>query len=98
MDIALEPQQYIKKLKHLDRLDEAFGYMCIHFFRELVFHLDGLKTLKEVWDKIESLFSKQDELRSHILENELITLQPSNFETIQQFFSKFKSLGMQCKQ
>ena len=31
-------------------------------------------------------------------ENELIaTLQTDNFETIQQFFSKFKSLVMQCK-
>ena len=88
----VEPQQYIEKLKHLDRPDEAFGYMCIHISKELSFHLDGLKTPKEVWDKLESLFGKQDELRGHILENELIALQSSNFETLQLFFSKFKSL------
>ena len=94
----VEPQQPLKKLKYLNKLDEAFGFMCIHISRELLFHLDGLKTLRELWKKIESLFGKKGELRGHILENELISLQPNNFETIQQFFSKFKSLVMQCKQ
>ena len=65
---------------------------------EMLFHLDGLKTPREVWPNVESLFGKQDELRGHILENELIALQPNSFETIQQFFTKFKSLVMQCKQ
>ena len=72
--------------------------MCIHISKELLFHLDGLKTSKEVWEKLESLFEKHDELRVHILENELIALQPSNFETIQQLFSKFKSFVIHCKQ
>ena len=66
--------------------------MCIHISRELLFRLDGLRTPKEVWDKLESWFGKQNELRGHILENELIALQPNNFETIQQFFSKLKSM------
>ena len=44
------------------------------------------------------MFSKQDELWGHILENELIALHPSSFETIQQFFTKFKFLALQCKQ
>ena len=62
----------------MNRLDEVFGFMCIHISRELLFHLEGLRTLKEVWDKIESLFGKQDELRGNILENKLIALQPSS--------------------
>ena len=32
------------------------------------------------------------------MENKLIALQPNKFETIQQLFSKFKYLVMQCKQ
>ena len=32
------------------------------------------------------------------MENELITLQPNSFESIQQFFTKYRSLVMQCKQ
>ena len=78
----------------MKELDEDFGFMCIHISRELLFHLDGLKTPKEVWEKLESLFRKKDEMRGHIMKSELIALQPSNFVTIQQFFSKFKSLFM----
>ena len=68
MGRVVKPQQYIEKLKRLDRFDEYFGYMCIHISRELFFHLDGLKTPKEAWDKIESLFGKKNELSGHILE------------------------------
>ena len=98
MGRVAEPQHYIEKSKHLDRLDEYFCYMCTHISRDLLFHLDGIKIMKEVWDKLESLFGKQDELRGHILENELIALHPNNFDTIQLLFTKFKSLVMQCKQ
>ena len=82
MGREVEPQQYLKKFKYPNKLDETFGFMGIHISRELLFHLDGLKTPKEVWDKLESLFGKHEELKGHILENELITLQPSDFETI----------------
>ena len=44
----VEPQQPLEKLKYLNKLDEAFGFMCIHISRELLFHLDRLKTPKEV--------------------------------------------------
>ena len=63
----------------------------------ILFHLEGLRTPKEAWENIESFFGKQDELRGNILENELITLQPSSFKSIQEFFTKYKSLVLQCK-
>ena len=66
--------------------------------QDLLFHLEGLWNPKEAWDKLKYLFGKQDELRGHRLENELITLQSSSFESIQQFFTKYKSLVLQCKQ
>ena len=93
----VKPRHPLEKLKYLNKSYETFGFMCIHISKELPFHLDGLKTLKEVWEKLESLFGKQDELKGHILDNEFITLNPSKFKTIQQFFSKFKYLVMQCK-
>ena len=83
-----EPQHYFEKNKFLNRLDEAFGFMCIHISQDLLFHLEGLKTRKESWENLESLFGKQDELQGHILENELIALQLNSFETIHQFFTK----------
>ena len=98
MGREIEPHHLTQKNKFLNRLDEAFGFLCTHISRDLLFHLEGLKTPKEDWEKLEFLFGKQDELRGHILENKLISLQPNNFETIQQFFTKFKSLALQCKQ
>ena len=68
------------------------------YLPNILFHLEGLRTPKEAWDKIESLLGKQDDIQAHILENELISLQPSNFKSIQQFFTKHKSLVLQCKQ
>ena len=66
--------------------------MCTHISRDILFHIEGLRTSKEAWDKIESLFGKQDEHRGNIMENELIALQPNSFETIQQLFTKYKKL------
>ena len=43
------------------------------------------------------MFGKQYELRGHILENELIALHPRSFEIIQQFFTKFKFIVLQCR-
>ena len=82
MGREVEPQQYVEKNKFLNRLNEAFGFMCIHISRDILFHLGGLKTLKETWEKLESLFGNQDELWGNILENDLITLHSSSFETI----------------
>ena len=85
-----DPQQHAEKNKFLNRLDEAFNFMCTHISQDILFHLEGLRTPKEAWDKIESLFGKKDELRGNILENELIALQPSSFESIQQLFTKIQ--------
>ena len=63
MGREVEPQQYIEKSNFLNRLDESFGFMCIQISREFVFHLEGIRTLEEVWDKLESLFGKHDEMR-----------------------------------
>ena len=93
-----EPQQHVEKNKFLNRLDEAFDFMCTHISRELLLHLERLRTPKEAWDKIEYFFGKQYELQGNILENELIALQPSSSESTQQLFTKYKSLVLQCKQ
>ena len=93
-----EPHHPAEKNKFLNRLDEAFGYLCTQIFRDLLFHLEDLRTPKEAWEKLEVFFGKQDELQGHILENDSIALHPSSFNTIQQFFTKFKSLTLQCRQ
>ena len=83
----VEPHHLVERNTFLNCLDEAFGYLCTHISRDL-FHLEGLRTPMEAWEKLEDLFGKQDELHGKFLESELVALHPSSFETIQQFFTK----------
>ena len=69
-----EPYHPTEKNNFLDQLDESFDFLCNHISRNLLFHLEGLKTLKESWEKLQFLFGKQDYILGHILENDLIAL------------------------
>ena len=97
-----EPHQYVEQKKFMNRCDEAFAYLCTYISRDILFHLEGLRTPRESWEKLDILFNKQDDLRGHILENNLVSLHPSlhpgGFDTIKQFFTKFKSPVLQCRQ
>ena len=88
----------MEKAKFFNKLDEAYGLLCLRISIYLLFHLDSLTSPKEVWQKLESLFGKTDELHGHQLENELISLSPVHYDTIQDFFTKFKSLVLKLKQ
>ena len=60
-----EPDSDKDKAKYMNRLDEAHGHFLSSVSRDIRFHIQGLKTPKEVWDNISSLFYKQDEMRIH---------------------------------
>ena len=92
MVTEVEPNSVVEKAKYFNKLDEAYGSLCLSISREFLFHLESLTSPKEVWEKLESLFGKTDELRGHLLENELISLSPAHYDTIQDFFTKFKLL------
>ena len=92
-----EPHQPVEKNQFLNCCDEAFGYLCTYISRDILLNLEGLRTPIESWENLDSLFSKQDELRGYILENELVSLHPNSFETIEKLFTKFKSLALQCR-
>ena len=66
--------------------------------REIIFHIESLGTPNEFWVKFESLFGKTDEMRGHHLENELISLSPYHYETIEDLFTNFKALVLELKQ
>ena len=91
MGTEVEPNSSVEKAKYFNRLDEAYGLLCLSISRELLFHIGILTTPNEVWVKLETLFGKTDERRGHQLENELISLRPVHYDTIQDFFTKFKS-------
>ena len=92
-----DTHQLVERNKFLIHCDEAFRYFCTYISRDLLFHLEGLRTPREAWEKLDNLFNKQDELWGNILENDLVSLHPSSFDTIEKLFYKFKSLVLQCR-
>ena len=97
MGTEVEPNSTVEKAKYFNRLDEAYVLLFLSISREILFHIDSLTTPNEFWLKLQTLFGKIDELRGHQLENELISLSPPHFDTIQYFFTNFKSLLLQLK-
>ena len=63
MDTKEEPTSVIDKARFLNKKDEAFRFLCLSVSRDLLFHLSGLKNPKEIWDKLETLCGKKDDLR-----------------------------------
>ena len=72
--------------------------LCLIISREFLFHVDNMTTPNELWMNIEYFFGNTNEMRGHQLKNEVIYLSPAHFETIQDFFTKFKSLVLKLKQ
>ena len=63
MDTEDEPGTAIDKSRFLNKKDEAFRFLCLSISRDILFHISGMKTPKEIWEKLETLYGKQDDLR-----------------------------------
>ena len=61
---------------------------------DLRFHLDGEDSPVKSWEKLTSIFGIQNEIRAFQLENELLTLDPSNFPSMEDYLSIFKTLKL----
>jgi hypothetical protein len=72
-------------------MDESYGILCLSISLDLLFHVDTCKTPNDVWTKLKDFLGKKDNLRGHQLENDLHALNPSDFETLQDYFCKFKT-------
>ena len=95
MGTNIEPNYDVEKLDYFNIFDEAFP--CRIILRDLLFHVDSMTTPNEVWLNIKSFFWNTDDMWGNWIENELISLNPTHFEKIQDFFTKFKSLVLQLK-
>ena len=60
--------------------------------QDLRFHILDIDTPDEALEKLKYVFGVQNQIRAHQLENELLTLDPNNFSSIEDFLSKFKTL------
>ena len=63
METEVEPNVAAEKIKWHNRRDEAYGLLCLSISRDLLFHLDGLTSPNEVWEKLVDIFGKTDENR-----------------------------------
>ena len=48
MGIEMEPSSVVDKAKYFNRLDEAYGLLCLSISREILFHIDNLTNPNEV--------------------------------------------------
>ena len=97
MATEAEPNAAANNIKWHTMRDEAYGLLCLIISRDLLFHLDALTSPNEVSENIEDIFGNTDEMRGHQLKNELISLSPTSFESLQLYFSKFKAHILQLK-
>ncbi|XP_021991136.1 uncharacterized protein LOC110887883 [Helianthus annuus] len=58
---------------------------------ELLDHIRDLATPKEAWDVLAALFSKKNDAKLQLLENELLAIAQKNL-TVSQYFHKVKTL------
>ena len=53
LGMKVEPHKPVERNKFLNCLYDAFGYLCTHISRDILFHLEGLRNPIESWVKIE---------------------------------------------
>ena len=82
MATEAEPNAAAKNIKWNNMRDEAYGLLCLNISRDLLFQLNGLTSPNEVWVKLQALFGKIDKMRGYQLENEMIALSLSIFESL----------------
>lgn len=61
---------------------------------DLKLHLQGIDKQNEAWNNINQCFGKWNEIQDHQLENKSIALDPANFECIENYISRFKTMGL----
>jgi hypothetical protein len=94
------PADTDKKSKWDNRNEEACGLIGMSISLDLRFHLQSIDKPKEAWEKIEFVFGKHNIIRAQQLENQVLTLSPSDFSCTEDDLSKFKTLitlSEECK-
>ena len=87
-----------KKSKWDNRNDKARGLIWMSISPNLRYHLQEIDDPEEAWDKIESMFGKLNIIRAKQLENQMMTLSPSDFSCLGDYLSRFKTLRILCEE
>jgi hypothetical protein len=87
-----------KKAKWDNRNDKAHGLIRMFISPDLRYHLQGIDDPEEAWNMIEFVFGKLNIIRAQQLENQILTLIPSDFSFLGDYLSKFKTLRILCEE
>ena len=82
MATEADPNVATDKIKCHSKRDEAYGLLCLRISRDLLSHLDAMTSPNEVWEKLEDIFGKKYKMRGNQLDNDLISLSSSSFESL----------------
>jgi hypothetical protein len=93
-----EPTNHDNKFKWANRSDESRGLIKMFISLDLRFHLKEIDDLDEAWQKIEPVFGKINIIQAKQLENQVLTIIPSDIYCIGDYLSKFKKLGILCEE
>jgi hypothetical protein len=93
-----EPTDDDKKSKWDNRSDEAHGLIVMSIYPDLNYHLQEIDDPEEASEKIEFVFGKINNIRAHQLENQVLTLSPSDFYFLGDYLSRFKTLKILCEE
>jgi hypothetical protein len=94
LGIETAPDDEENVAKWNNKNDQACGLIGMSIWPNLRFHLNGLDSLVKAWDRLNTVFGIKNKIRAFQLENELLTLDPSNFPSIEDYLSKFKTLKL----
>jgi hypothetical protein len=81
-----------------NRNSEAHELIGISISLDLRCHLKEIDDPEEAWDKIESVFGKINIIQAQQLENQILTLSPSDFSFLGDNLSNFKTLRILCEE
>jgi len=93
----IEPTNSKEKVLWMIKQTKALGCIRILVSLDIMFELDGCPNSHEAWRKLKTLYEKTDEVRGYQLDNELMSLDPKSFDTIQDYVTKVNDLRTQCK-
>lgn len=75
----------------------AIGTLRKYVHEELIFHFDNCKVVKEAWDKFASLYTKVDKARGFELNENIMSLDPKEFDTIENYITRAHELRSMVK-
>ena len=87
-----KPQDEDKKDKWKNKQNQAHGLIDMSTSPNLRFYISKIDIHNETMKNLNKVFGIKNKIRARQIENELLTLDPNNFSSIEDFLSKFKIL------